>query len=297
MGMEHKKFRILIIGLGQIGYHNAEYMTRLGLNVEGYDVEQSAIQRALTAKIIQREAKTFAGYDYYLICVSTHNPSNMAEPHFDGLLEIAERLEKEGTEGGLISIESTIAKGISHQICQILRHKLHVAHVPHRFYSEDKKEHGVRQLRVLGGCKNCCTLEALNFYARILRIPVHAAKTIEIAELSKIIENSHRFLEIAFAEELKMFCDNEGLDFEELRAAINSKWNTKILEAREGIGGHCLPKDTQMFFDLEKNTLPFSTLAAAIQSDRLYQMNVAREESFQVIFPEAYIAQKPAVVK
>ena len=150
--MEQKDPKILIIGLGQIGYHNAEYMTRLGLNVEGFDLERSAIQRALMAKIIQREAKTFEGYDYYLICVSTHDPMNMAEPNFDGLLETAERLEQEGDEGGLVSIESTVAKGISHKVHSILKHKLHVAHVPHRFYSEDKKDHGVKQLRVLGGC-------------------------------------------------------------------------------------------------------------------------------------------------
>jgi len=295
--MVPKNPRILIIGLGQIGYHNAEYMTHIGLNADGFDLDPRAIKRAATAKVIQREAKTFAGYDYYLICVSTHNPSNMAEPSFGGLLEIAERLEQEGTKGGLISIESTIAKGISHQVHDILKHKLHVAHVPHRFYSEDRKEHGVRQLRVLGGCESCCTLEALKFYAGILSIPVQTVKSVEFAELSKIIENSYRYLEIAFAEELKMFCDDEGLDFTELRDAINSKWNTTILEARDGIGGHCLPKDTQMFFDLEKNILPFSTLAAAIQSDRLYQMNLAKKDDFQVIFPETYLSQKPSAVK
>lgn len=289
--------KILIIGLGQIGYHNAEYLARLGLNADGFDLEPLAVQRAITAKIIRREAPTFSGYDYYLICVSTHNPNNMNEPSFGGLLEIAERLEREGTEGGLVSIESTIAKGISNQVQDILNHKLHVAHVPHRFFSEDTKEHGVRQLRVLGGCQNCCTIEALKFYARILRIPVHTVKSIEFAEFSKIIENAYRYLEIAFAEELKMFCDDQGIDFEELRSAINSKWNTKILEARDGIGGHCLPKDTQMFLDLEKTILPFSTLAAAIQSDRLYQMNITKKVDFQVIFPETYLSQKHSVVK
>jgi nucleotide sugar dehydrogenase len=295
--MEQKNPKILIIGLGQIGYHNAEYMTHLGLNVDGFDLERRAIQRALTAKVIQREAQTFAGYDYYLIYVSTHNPSNMGEPSFDGLLEVAERLEQEGKEGGLVSIESTISKGISQQVHNILKHKLHVAHVPHRFYSEDKKEHGVRQLRVLGGCESCCTVEALNFYAGLLGIPVYAVKAVELAELSKIIENAFRFLEIAFAEELKMFCDNEGLDLEELRGAINSKWNTKILEARDGIGGHCLPKDTKMFFGLSKKILPFSTLAAAMQSDRLYQMNFVKKDYFRCICPETSLSQKPSAIQ
>ena len=284
--------RILIIGLGQIGYHNAKYMTRLGLKVDGFDSNPTAIRRATTAKIIQREASTFAGYDYYLICISTHDPNNMAEPNFDGLLGIAERIHQEGTEGGLVSIESTVAKGISLKVYDILKHKLHVAHVPHRFFSEEKRIHGVRQLRVLSGCSNCCTLEALKLYAGILSIPVHTVKSIEIAELSKIIENSLRYLEIAFAEELKMFCDDKGLNFEELRDAVNSKWNTEILEARDGISGHCLPKDTQMLFDLEKKILPFSTLAAAMESNRLYQLQYSKKNIFQVILPEACLTQK-----
>ena len=295
--MNQKNPKTLIIGLGQIGYHNAEYMTRLGLNVDGFDLRRTATERALNAKVIQREAQTFAGYDHYLICVSTHNPSDMAEPRIEGLLEVAERIREEGKEGGLVSIESTVSKGISSQVYNILKHRLHVAHVPHRYYSEDKKEHGVRQLRVLGGCKSCCTLEALNFYSRLLGIPVYTAKSVEVAELSKIVENAYRFLEIAFAEELKMFCDNENLDFEELRGAINSKWNTKILEARNGIGGHCLPKDTQMFFHLSKKILPFSTIAAAIQSDKHYQTKLSKKDNFRFIYPERILSQKAPAVK
>ena len=276
--MHHKNPKILIIGLGQIGYHNAEYMTRLGLNVEGFDLQQDAVKRSLNAKVIQREAKNFEGYDYNLICVSTHNPSNMAEPYLDGLLETAERLEQEGKDGGLVSIESTVTKGISKEVYSILGHRLHVAHVPHRFYSEEKKEHGVKQLRVLGGCKDCCSSEALKFYRDILDIPIRTLASVEAAELTKIVENTHRFLEIAFAEELKIFCDDQALDFEELRAAVNTKWNESVLEARQGIGGHCLPKDTQIYYDLSKQLLPFSTIAAAIQSNELYKRKISNED-------------------
>jgi len=264
INLHKNKPKILIIGLGQIGYHNAEYMTQLGLNVDGFDIQQGAVKKALNDKVIKREAKDFEGYDYYLICVSTHNPNNIAEPSLDGLLDTAERLEQEGKEGGLVSIESTVTKGISNRVNSILGHGLHVAHVPHRFYSVEKKEHGVRQLRVLGGCKDCCSYEALKFYRNILDIPIRTLASVEAAELTKIVENTHRFLEIAFAEELKIFCDDHALDFEELRAAINTKWNESILEARQGIGGHCLPKDTQIYYELSKKLMPFSTVAAAI---------------------------------
>ncbi len=283
--MKPKQPRTLIIGLGQIGYHNAEYLTKLGMNVEGFDLKRNAISQALEANVIRKEAKTFENYDYYILCVSTHDPEDMKQPNLDGLLEIAERLEKEAKPGGLVCVESTISRGVSNKISAILGHKLHVAHVPHRFYAEEKKEHGVKQLRVLGGCKPCCTRKALDFYAGKLRIPVCSVGTVELAELSKIVENSYRFLQIAFAEELKIFCNEEGLDFDELRDAVNSKWNTRILEAREGIGGHCLPKDTRMLLDAEKRVIPFSTLATAIEVDDLYRTKLCKEEGLQIVFP------------
>jgi UDP-N-acetyl-D-mannosaminuronate dehydrogenase len=110
-------------------------MTNLGLNVEGFDLKISAIKRALYAKVIQKEARTFQEYDYYVVCVSTHNPENIKQPNVDSLLEIAERLQE---EGALLSLESTVAMGTSSKINKILKHRLHVAHVPHRFYAQEK---------------------------------------------------------------------------------------------------------------------------------------------------------------
>jgi nucleotide sugar dehydrogenase len=286
-----KKSKILVIGLGEIGYHNSEYMTSIGLSVEGYDIDKKAIQRALEAKIIKKEAKTFKGYDYYIVCVSTHNPSNMFVPFLDGIIGVAEKIATEGKAGALVIIESTIPKGTSKRICNILQHKLHVAHVPHRYFNQEKKEHGVRQLRVLGGCSSCCSFEAFSFYKNILDIPIYALTSIELAELTKVIENTHRFLEIAFAEELKMFCDDQDLDFEELRNSINTKWNENILEAKRGIGGHCLPKDTKMYYELSKHLLPDSIISAALQSNATYECHVNKQD-FMVILPDEAITVK-----
>ena len=251
--MKYSTEKILVIGLGEIGYNNAEYMSGKGLDVEGYDIDQKAIKRALEAGIIKKEAKNFEGYDFYMICVSTHNPANMFVPFLDGLLGVAERIATEGKPGALVTIESTIPKGTSRRVCNILQHRLHVAHIPHRYFNQEKKDHGVRQLRVLAGCKSCCSFEALQFYEHVLDIPIYTLSSIEMAELTKVIENTHRYLEIAFAEELKMFCDDQNLDFTELRASVNTKWNENILDARSGIGGHCLPKDTKMYFELSKH--------------------------------------------
>jgi nucleotide sugar dehydrogenase len=275
--------KILVIGLGQIGYSNIEYMTSLGLEVDGYDISDGAVERALDNKLIGRAASTFQGYDYYIVCVSTHNPSNMSLPSFDGLLSTVYRLSCEGKRGALVAVESTITRGVSHRIEQILEHRLHVAHVPHRFYADEKAEHGVRQTRVLGGCKSCCTRKALHLYQDMLEIPVHTVKSIQLAELSKVIENSHRFMEIAFAEELKMLCDAYSLDFSELREAVNSKWNVKILEPRKGVGGHCLPKDSQMYVDLTKQVLASSVVDSAKTVDEDYKTSLTQDQSTGVI--------------
>lgn len=266
--------KVLVIGLGQIGYNNAEYMTSKGLTVDGYDVSDNAINRAIASGVIRWKAQDFTNYDYYIVCISTHRPEDMFVPYLDGLYSIAKRLSFEGKAGALVGIDSTVTRGTSKKIVEILGHKLHVAHVPHRFYINDKVEHGVRQTRVLGGCEGCCVEKAKDFYNVLLNIPVHPVSSIEVAELSKIIENSYRFMEIAFAEELKMFCDRSGMSFNELREAINSKWNIKVLEAKEGIGGHCLPKDSQMFLNLERNVLDTSIIGAAKNVDQQYRIHL-----------------------
>ena len=271
--------KILIIGLGQIGYSNAEYMSSIGLEVHGYDISEKAIQRALDNKVITNRAINFRNYDYYVICISTHRPEDMFMPYLDGLYEIARKIAREGKTGALVGIDSTITRGTTDEIKKIMGHRLHVVHVPHRFYIHEQKDHGVKQTRVLGGSEPCCVKEAHYFYGNMLKIPLHIVSSADIAELTKVVENSHRFMEIAFAEELKMICDNSSVDFNELRSAINTKWNVKILKAQDGIGGHCLPKDSQMFLDFSKNVLPTSLIDAAKIVDRQYRFQVLEKNA------------------
>ncbi len=280
--MHNHDSNTLIIGLGQIGYSNAEYMTQRGFDVDGYDIDDRAVDRALKAGIIKREAESFEGYDYYLMCTSTHKPENEKLVHLDGLYQIARRLVSEGKKGALVSVESTVTKGTTREIFGILNHKLHVVHFPHRFYADEKDVHGVRQTRVLGSCGNCCRKKAVELYQGLLNIPIHLVSSVEVAELSKIIENSFRYMEIAFAEELNLFCEAANVDFNELRQAINSKWNVGILEARGGIDGHCLPKDAQMYIDLTKDAKIPSIIECAKNIDSLYSENLKRKEQEEI---------------
>jgi UDP-N-acetyl-D-mannosaminuronate dehydrogenase len=114
------------------------------------------------------------------------------------------------------------------------------------------------------------TASAIRAETHSLNIPMHPVSSIEVAELTKIIENSHRYLQIAFAEELYLYCKANNISFAELRHSLNTKWNVEILEPRDGIGGHCLPKDTKMFVN-SSNAMKSKILQAAIEIDEDYR--------------------------
>ena len=96
---------------------------------------------------------------------------------------------------------------------------------------------------------------------------MYECSTIEFVEMRKITENSQRYSQIAFSEELKMMCAKIGFDFEDLRKACNTKWNVDILEARVGIGRHCLPKDIGYVITL----VPGEILQSSMNVDKEYR--------------------------
>jgi UDP-N-acetyl-D-mannosaminuronic acid dehydrogenase len=339
--------KVLIIGLGQLGLPVAKYVKEKGFDVYGYDISQKAMQRAEKIAAIKK-ADNFSEFDVYIICISTHEPDDMFTPQIDGLLSIVqEKIAKEAKNGALVSIESTIPRGTSKKVFEMLNHRLHVAHIPHRWYALEEKKHGVNQLRVVGGVCDCCLKAAVQFYGQInvnydsndndngngnadndtlmgdtgieitpstmddaivttsssfttaatpastmntssssstagknndinytpnLGIPLHPVSDVEIAEITKIAENAHRFLQIAFAEDIYLYCQANSINFPELREALNTKWNVEILEPRDGIGGHCLPKDTKMFLQSSKSVAGSSRiLRAAMEIDEEYK--------------------------
>jgi UDP-N-acetyl-D-mannosaminuronate dehydrogenase len=304
--------KVVIVGLGQLGLPVAKYVKEMGFETYGYDISTEAMEMAQTVTGI-KQVTDFGidEFDVYVICVSTHKPEDMFSPQIEGVLSIANKISREARkDGALVSIESTIPKGTSKKVFEILNHRLHVVQATHRWYSLEEKEHGVNQLRVIGGVCDCCLKAGLQFYDgrasrplcssssftslaslsshscpssqhnnsdsnnkinnKSLGIPMHPVSEVEIAELTKVVENSHRYLEIAFAEELYLYCQANDIDFAELREALNTKWNVQILEPREGIGGHCLPKDTKMFLEFS-NRRKSKILTAAIEIDEEYK--------------------------
>jgi UDP-N-acetyl-D-mannosaminuronic acid dehydrogenase len=302
--------KVLIIGLGQLGLPVAKYISEKGFDTFGYDISHHAIERAEKIASVKKAIK-FSEFDVYIVCISTHRPNDMFSPQIDGLLSIVEKISKEAKNGALVSIESTIPKGTSKKVFEMLNHRLHVVHAPHRWYSLEEKEHGVNQLRVIGGVCNCCLGVGMQFYdgrkdnatnviantntdmtkpilnnsihsnssdptqnnneTKNLGIPMHPVSQVEMAETTKIVENAYRYLQIAFAEDLYLYCQANNINFAELRDALNTKWNVEILEPREGIGGHCLPKDTKMFLQ-SSEAFKSKILTAAIKVDEDYRL-------------------------
>ena len=234
-----------------------------------------------------------------MITVSTPKSDDMFSPQIDEVLFIADKISREAKkDGALVSIESTIPKGTSKKVFEILNHRLHVVHAPHRYYALEEKEHGVNQLRVIGGVRDCCLMAGMNFYDghtsiedevggdtyptipsfhKSLGIPMYSVSNIEIAETTKVVENAHRYLQIAFAEELYLYCQANNIKFPELRDALNTKWNVEILEPRKGIGGHYLPKDTKMFLQ-STSRKKSKIIKAAMEVDENYKRYRAKLE-------------------
>jgi UDP-N-acetyl-D-mannosaminuronic acid dehydrogenase len=287
--------KVLVIGLGQLGLPVARYVKQRGFDTYGYDISPKAMELAQKTAAIEN-ATNFSEFDVFILCVSTHKPDDIFSPQIDGLLSIVQRISNEAKSGALVSIESTVPKGTSKKVFEILNHSLHVVHAPHRWYSLEENIHGVNQLRVIGGVCECCLKAGMQFYdgtdsvsvnsqsysssssiPKSLGIPMHPVSEVEIAETTKIVENAHRYLQIAFAEDLYLYCQANNINFRELRDALNTKWNVEILEQREGIGGHCLPKDTKMFLQSSHRSKS-KILTAAVDVDENYKTFRAKLE-------------------
>jgi len=266
--------KVCVIGLGEVGLPTAKYCLDRGLKVYGYDINSNAVNRAKTFGLFAgNEWNKIPLVDVYIICVSTRLKGEL--PDLSPIFDVCEKIASKDPFSPLVSIESTIIPGTSRKIYnKIFKRNVKLVHVPHRYWAGDSVKHGVKQLRVIGAIRNESLEAGLKFYQDVLKIPLHIVKSIEVAEMSKITENACRYVQIAFAEELKMICGELGLDFEEVRKACNTKWNIEVLEARGGIGGHCIPKDIRYLMSLsDANVL----LASAVRADEEYRKWLARQ--------------------
>jgi len=263
--------KVGVLGLGHVGFSTAKYVLDKGLNVWGYDTDLAAVERAKRAGVLKATTvwDEIPSADVYLICVSTGFKGDA--PDLSSIFDVCEKINRKAgfSIRSLVSVESTVIPGLCRRVFEdVFEGRVHLVHVPHRYWAEYPVEHGVKQRRVIGGVDVESLKAGMEFYRDVLGVPLHVSSSIEVAEMSKIAENAFRYVEIAFAEELRMVCEEGGLSFDDVRNACNTKWNVEVLEARDGIGGHCLTKDIRYL----ASSTDFSVLMrSALAVDKKYR--------------------------
>jgi len=231
---------VCVVGLGTVGKPTAEYFASRGVSTYGYDLSEKALRAARgSLAAVATRVTDLPKADLYIIAVQTGLRSE--RPNVENVLDACRSIASIRSPE-LVSIESTVPVGTCERIYNEILCGGNLVHIPHRYWAADPVNYGVAQPRIVGSITPRGLKLSLDFYRRH-GIPLVPVPDIRIAELCKIAENTDRYLKIAYAELLRLVCLRNGLDFDELRRAMNTKWNVGLLEAREGIGGTCLPKD------------------------------------------------------
>ncbi|WP_043003763.1 UDP-N-acetyl-D-mannosamine dehydrogenase [Comamonas testosteroni] len=266
--------KISMIGLGYIGLPTATLFASRKKKVIGVDVSQHAVDTINQGKIhiiepeldILVHAAVSEGWlrattkpeaaDAFLIAV----PTPFKEDHQPDLSYIeaaAKSIARVLQKGNLVVLESTSPVGATEQMAAWLAEArpdltfpqqagenadVQVAHCPERVLPG----HVVRELvtndRVIGGMTRKASEMAVALYKTFVEgdCIVTNART---AEMCKLTENSFRDVNIAFANELSMICDQQGINVWELIALANRHPRVNILQPGTGVGGHCIAVD------------------------------------------------------
>jgi len=260
--------RIGIIGLGYVGLPLAVAFAEAGHEVVGLDTDARVVERVRKrestvedvpsdrlAALGERLKPTtdhaeLGSCDAVLICVPTPL-ANHREPDLTYLVDAATSLSRVLREGQLVALESTTYPGTTRErLKPILEESglaagrdFHLAYSPERI-DPGRIDHTIRTTpKVVGGLTDACRDRALEVYREVCDevVPV---STPEAAELSKLLENIFRSVNIALVNELAMLCDRMGIDvWEVVDAAATKPFGFMRFEPGPGMGGHCLPVD------------------------------------------------------
>jgi len=260
--------RIGIIGLGYVGLPLAVAFAEAGCDVVGLDVDSAKVE-ALNAgrsyiEDVPSEALTplaeklratcdyadLAGCDAVIICVPTPL-SDSREPDLGPLESSARALAQVLRSGQLVVLESTTYPGTTRdRLLPILETSgltagsdFHLAFSPERI-DPGRTDYTVRTTpKLVGGVTAASTERARDLYSEICDAVIVLSSP-EAAELSKLLENIFRSVNIALVNELAQLCDRLGIDvWEVIEAASSKPFGFMRFDPGPGMGGHCLPVD------------------------------------------------------
>jgi UDP-N-acetyl-D-mannosaminuronic acid dehydrogenase len=269
------------MGLGYIGLPTASLLGTKGYQVHGVDVSEGVINTINQGKIhivepdldIMVKAAVQSGYlkaslepceaDIFIIAVPTPFKNSVDPNHISGkqpdltyIEEATQKISPFIKPGNLIILESTSPVGTTDEVvAKILNDNGHnidggifIAHCPERVLPGRILIELVENDRVVGGINDQSTEMAVSFYKEFVRGDV-LATTAKTAEMIKLTENSSRDVQIAFANELSMICDEEGINTWEVIQIANRHPRVNILNPGPGVGGHCIAVDPWFIVD------------------------------------------------
>ncbi len=259
-----------VIGLGYVGLPFAVNATRRGIGVVGFDIngpkiaailrgdspiddvaDEDLLSALALGMVVTSDPAAIEGLDAYFICVPSPLGRNR-EPDLSNIRSAASLIAKVVGPGALVSLESTTYPGTTEDIILrsltdaglMLDTDVFVAYSPERV--DPGSGLGISGIpKVVGGVSVTSGLVAAAAYGRLVD-DVHLVSDSKVAELSKLLENTYRSVNIALANEMAQLADELDVSiWETIEAAATKPFGFEAFYPGPGVGGHCIPLDPQ----------------------------------------------------
>lgn len=272
--MNHPFETVSVVGLGYIGLPTAAILASYGINITGVDVSQhvvdslnggkvhiaepdiDSIVRMAVIKNHLRATTIPVPANAFIIAVPTPITQDHT-PDVSYVMAAARSIAPVLAKNNLIILESTSPVGTTERMGAQLAElrpdltfprvggstpDIHIAYCPERVLPGRILKELVENDRVIGGITPACAYEARKLYKIFVRgeCIVTDART---AEMTKLTENAFRDVNIAFANELSLICEQAGINVWELISLANRHPRVNILQPGPGVGGHCIAVD------------------------------------------------------
>lgn len=257
---------VVMIGLGYIGLPTAALIAQGGAYVHGVDINQSvvdtinrgeihivepdlgqAVKEAVSKGFLKADIKPVGANTYIVVVPTPFKDKN--EPDISFVQAATSAILNLLKEDDLYIIESTSPVGTTEKMMNFiyekrpeLKGKLNIAYCPERVLPGNVMHELVFNDRVIGGIDEKSTQRALDFYSKYVKGELHKTNA-RTAEMCKLVENSSRDVQIAFANELSLICDKADINVWELINLANKHPRVNILQPGCGVGGHCIAVD------------------------------------------------------
>ena len=258
---------INVIGLGYIGLPTALMLASYGLEVVGTDYNKDLISTLNAGKTSFQEkgleelfceavkagikfTTEYQNTDTYIISVPTPYDKITKKVDVRYVVEAVKEILKVCSKGAVIVIESTISPGtIDKYIRPVIKEKkfrigedIHLVHAPERIIPGNMIYELQHNNRTIGADKRDVGEKIKKYYASFCQGEI-VVTDIRTAEMTKVVENTFRAVNIAFANELARICRHDNMDVYEVIRICNMHPRVNILQPGPGVGGHCISVD------------------------------------------------------